>query len=66
MITVINNENKSIDMNYKFSKEEIFLLAKFLRKNEDKIPKGLENFHKALEDTIYKTLSLEEVSKLYT
>ena len=61
----INNEDISV-LEYNFSKKELFLLAKFLRQNEEKLPDGLESFYHVLEDSIYITLSLEEVKRFYS
>lgn len=66
MITIINNEKKSPELTYNFTSEEISLLAKFMRSNQDSIPNGLEHFYKELEDSIYNSLSLEEAKKLYS
>ncbi len=57
-------ENTSVD--YTFSIAEIKLLAKFLRKNQETLPEGLEKFHKVVEDTIYDLLSIEEVRQFYS
>ena len=61
----INNEDISV-LEYNFSKKELFLLAKFLRQNEEKLPDGLESFYHVLEDSIYNTLSLDEVKRFYS
>ena len=61
----INNEDISV-LEYHFSKKELFLLAKFLRQNEEKLPDGLESFYHVLEDSIYNTLSLDEVKRFYS
>ena len=61
----INNEDISV-LEYNFSKKELFLLAKFLRQNEEKLPDGLESFYHVLEDSIYNTHSLEEVKRFYS
>lgn len=53
-------------LEYKFTLSEIKLLAKFFRKNQEKIPEGLETFCKVIEDTIYNSLSIEEVSQFYS
>lgn len=61
----IDNEDVSV-LKYNFSKKELFLLAKFLRQNEEKLPNGLESFYHVLEDSIYNTLSLDEVKRFYS
>lgn len=67
MITVIDNERKNqLKLSYDFTSDEIALLARFLRDNQEKLPKGLEAFYKSLEDSVYNTLSLEEAQKFYS
>ena len=61
----IDNEDVSV-LEYNFSKKELFLLAKFLRQNEEKLPNGLESFYHVLEDSIYNPLSLDEVKRFYS
>lgn len=61
----IDNEDFTV-LEYSFSKKELFLLAKFLRKNQEQLPEGLEKFCKTLEDSVYNSLSLEEVKKFYS
>ena len=61
----IDNEDVSV-LEYKIKKKELFLLAKFLRQNEEKLPNGLESFYHVLEDSIYNTLSLDEVKRFYS
>lgn len=51
---------------YTFSQDEVFLMAKFLRNNQESMPKGLENFYKHIEDFIYNSLSIEEAFKFYS
>ena len=63
-MTIDNGDINVLD--YSFSKKELFLLAKFLRKKQEELPEGLEIFYKTLEDTIYNTLSLEEVKNFYS
>ena len=63
-MTVDNGDINVLD--YSFSKNEVFLLAKFLRQKQEELPQGLEIFYKTLEDTIYNSLSLEEVKRFYS
>lgn len=67
MIPLMQDTHSEPDfkLTYNFSSAEIAALAKFLRKNIDSIPEGLENFQRALEDSVYNSLSLDEVSKFY-
>ena len=53
-------------LTYNFNSDEIALLAKFLRDNQERMPKGLEKFYKALEDCVYNSLSLEEARLFYS
>lgn len=68
MITSLTSNKKpeTFKLTYNFSSREIALLAKFLRNNQDKIPEGLENFCKSLEDSVYNSLSLEEARLFYS
>ena len=61
----VDNDEEDV-LQYLFSKNELYLLAKFLRKNQEDLPKGLETFYKTLEDSIYNSLSLEEVKRFYS
>ena len=61
----VDNEDINV-LDYSFSKKEVFLLAKFLRQKQEELPEGLEIFYKTLEDTIYNSLSLEEVKRFYS
>ena len=62
---ILENGDFSV-LEYNFSKKELFILAKYLRSKQEELPPGLEVFYKTLEDSIYNTLSLEEVKKFYT
>lgn len=66
MIRVVRNEKKEMDLTYTFNSEEIILLAKLLRKQQDSLDSGLERFSSTLENVIYNSLSLEEAKKLYS
>lgn len=61
-----NENTKEFKLTYSFSSQEIAILAKFMRDKQDILPKGLESFYKALEDSVYSSLSLEEVRNFYT
>jgi len=63
---ISQDSQNSCSLNYSFSPKEIALLAKFFREKETELPKGLENFHKALENSIYECLSIEEVKRFYS
>lgn len=62
---IVDNEDIEA-LDYTFSKKELFLLAKFLRVKQEELPEGLEPFYKALEDSIYNTMSLDEVKRFYS
>ncbi len=61
----ISNEDIEI-LSYNFTKKELLLLAKFLRIKEDELPLGLETFCKTLEDSVYNSLSIQEVRRFYS
>lgn len=61
----LDNEDVSV-LDYSFSKKELYVLAKFLRQKQEELPDGLEIFCKTLEDSIYNSLSLEEVKRFYS
>ncbi|MCR4632234.1 MAG: hypothetical protein K5786_11455 [Treponema sp.] len=62
---IVDNEDVSV-LDYSFSKKELFLLAKFLRNKQEEVPAGLDSFCRTLEDSIYNSLSLEEVKRFYS
>lgn len=66
MTNDIQNKNELFKLTYDFSSNEIAVLAKFLRNNQSSLPKGLEKFYKALEDSVYNSLSLDEVKNFYS
>ena len=65
MIFDVDNEDFTV-LDYSFSKKELFLLAKFLRIKQEELPEGLASFYRTLEDSIYNSLSLEEVKRFYS
>ncbi len=65
MIFDVDNEDFTV-LDYSFSKKELFLLAKFLRIKQEELPEGLSSFYRTLEDSIYNSLSLEEVKRFYS
>lgn len=66
MIPLRKAPEKDFSLTYNFSSEEVAKLAKYFRDNQSTLPKGLENFYKKLEDSIYNSLSLDEVKKFYS
>ncbi len=66
MIPMRSVPEKEFSLSYNFNSQEVAALAKFLRDNEEGLPPGLELFYKALEDSVYKSLSLDEVKKFYS
>lgn len=60
-----NPENQTI-LTYSFTKKETGLLAKFFREKETELPRGLENFFRSIENTLYDNLTLDEVKKFYS
>lgn len=63
-MTVDNPDITILD--YSFTKNELFLLAKYLRTKQEELPEGLELFYKTLEDSIYNCMSLQEVKRFYS
>ena len=61
----LDNENDKI-LTYNFTKREVYTLAKFLRKKEEELPLGLENLCKTLEDSVYNSMSIDEVRRFYS
>ena len=66
MIPMREPDEKKYTLSYNFTSKEVAALAKFLRDNQENLPEGLEYFYKALEDSIYKSLTLEEVKNFYS
>ena len=66
MIPMREPDEKKFTLSYNFTSNEVAALAKFLRDNQESLPDGLEYFYKALEDSVYKSLSLDEVKKFYS
>ena len=63
-MTVDNPDITVLD--YSFTRNELFQLAKYLRKKQEELPDGLELFYKTLEDSIYNCMSLQEVQRFYS
>ena len=66
MIPMRQPDEKNFSLSYNFTSNEVAALAKFLREHEENLPDGLEFFYKALEESVYKSLSLDEVKKFYS
>ena len=66
MIPMRQPEQKNFSLSYDFTSEEVAALARFLRDHEETMPQGLELFYKALEESVYNSLSLDEVKKFYS
>ena len=66
MIPMREPDEKKFTLSYNFTSTEVAGLAKFLRDHQEALPDGLEYFYKALEDSVYKSLSLDEVKKFYS
>ena len=62
---LLDNEDITV-LEYDFSKKELFILAKYLRQKQEELPQGLETFCKTLEDSIYNSMSIEEVKRFYS
>lgn len=59
-------EHQKFELTYNFTPEEIRILSKFLRSKEAELPKGLGNFTRALENSVYECLSLEEIKEFFS
>jgi len=59
-------EEPEIKLTYNFTSDEVKALSKFLRSKENELPKGLDNLTRALEETIYNCLSLDEIKDFYS
>ena len=62
---LLDNEDITV-LEYAFSKKELFILAKYLRQKQEELHQGLETFYKTLEDSIYNSMSIEEVKRFYS
>lgn len=51
------------NFSYEFSHEELESLAHFLRAQQDKLPRELFAFSRAVRDELYGRLSIDEVEK---
>ena len=51
---------------YSFNRKEFLVLAKFLRNCQDKVPVDLENFVTKVEQTVYSSMTINEVEKFYS
>ncbi len=51
------------DFSYEFSGEELKSLAHFLRACQDKLPRELFAFSRAVQNELYGRLSIDEVEK---
>ena len=59
-------EKPEIKLTYNFTSDEIKILSKFLRSKENELPEGLDSLTKALEESIYNCLSLDEIKDFYS
>ena len=66
MIPMRQPDEKKFTLSYNFTSKEVAGLARFLRDNQESLPEGLEYFYQALEASVYKSLSLDEVKKFYS
>ena len=55
-----------LSLSYNFSPEEVKLMAKFLRKNQESLPDGLYKFLSAVDRAIYDSLPMKEVANFYS
>lgn len=55
-----------LSLDYRFSEQEIRLLARFFRNNQEQIPDGLLDFSTKIERAIYNSLSIAEAQAFYS
>lgn len=56
----------SMSLDYHFNENEIRLLARFLRNNQEQIPDGLLDFSTKIERAIYNSMSIAEAQAFYS
>ncbi len=50
-------------LTYNFSCDELKTLASLFRERQDKIPRSLYNFSRAVQDKVYACMSIDEVEE---
>ncbi|MBQ9206607.1 MAG: hypothetical protein IJ158_07830 [Treponema sp.] len=63
---MINDESNSISLDYHFTENEIKLLARFFRTNQEQLPDGLLDFSTKIERAIYNSMSIDEAQAFYS
>ncbi len=53
-------------LDYHFSETELLEIARLLRKNQSFLPDSLSDFSRTVEKRIYDSLSVSEVTKLFS
>jgi hypothetical protein len=59
-------DNNQLTLSYNFNERELRMLAKVLRKNQDKIPDDLRYFASTVEKAVYNAMTIDEVEKFYS
>ncbi|MBQ6779716.1 MAG: hypothetical protein IJP62_00635 [Treponema sp.] len=55
-----------LQLTYTFSKQELRILARFIRLHQEQIPEGLEDFAGAVEKAMYDSMSIDEAEVFYS
>lgn len=59
-------EGETLSLDYHFSADEIRLLARFFRNNQESLPDGLVDFAMKVERVIYNSMSIDEAEAFYS
>ena len=63
---MMSGDLNSISLDYHFNENEIKLLARFFRKNQEQLPDGLIDFATKIERVIYNSMSIDEAQSFYS
>ena len=63
---IIFSDVEDLDLTYHFSKQELRILARFIRQHQTQIPEGLEDFAAAVEKAMYNSMSVDEAEVFYS
>lgn len=62
----MTSDNSLITLDYHFTESEIKMLARLLRKNQERLPDELLNFASKIERVIYNSMSIDEAEAFYS
>lgn len=60
------NPSEKLSFDYHFSEREIKALARFFRKNQERLPSELADFSMKIERVIYNFMSIDEAESFYS